>query len=125
MKDVDARNKCGHDGGERAANQSGGLNSLAKRSDIAIALRRLAPKIPSHEFGAVVDHALDSRGLRQGLPEAAAWLSLVAYVRHVFTEYDDLLRQGYDEESARHFVAGDIETVLSRWGARRRLTPDE
>jgi hypothetical protein len=98
---------------------------LAKRSDIEIALRRLAPNIPSHEFGAVVDHAVDSRGLSQALPEAAAWLSLVAYIRHVFTEYDDLLQQGYDEESARHFVAGDIEAVLSRWGSRRRLTPDE
>ena len=64
-------------------------------------------------------------GLSQALPEAAAWLSLVAYIRHVFTEYDDLLQQGYDEESARHFVAGDIEAVLSRWGSRRRLTPDE
>ena len=26
------------------------------------ALRRLAPKMPRHEFGAVADHALDSRG---------------------------------------------------------------
>jgi hypothetical protein len=98
---------------------------LAKRSDIESALRRLAPKIPSHEFGAVVDHAVDSRGLSQALPEAAAWLSLVAYVRHVFTEYDDLLQQGYDEESARHFVAGDIQAVLGGWGARRRLMRDE
>jgi len=95
---------------------------LARRADIEAALRRLAPKIPSHEFGAVVDHAVDSRGLRQASPEAAAWLSLVAYVRHVFTEYDDLLQQGYDEASARHFVAADIEAVLSGWGVRRRLT---
>ena len=49
----------------------------------------LAPKIPPHEFGAVVDHALDSAGLKNAAPEAAAWLSLVAYVRHVFTDYDD------------------------------------
>jgi hypothetical protein len=95
---------------------------LARRADIEAALRRLAPKIPSHEFGAVVDHAVDSRGLRQASPETAAWLSLVAYVRHVFTEYDDLLQQGYDEASARHFVAADIEGVLSGWGVRRKLT---
>jgi hypothetical protein len=94
---------------------------VAKRAEVEIALRRLAPKIPSHEFGAVMDHAADSRGLRQASPEEAAWLSLVAYVRHVFTEYDDLLQQGYDEESARHFVASDIETVLDGWGVRRRL----
>ena len=94
---------------------------MAKRADIEAALRRLAPKIPPHEFAAVADHAVDSRGLRQATPEAAAWLSLVAYVRHVFTEYDDLLEQGYDEDSARHLVAAEIEGVLSGWGVRRRL----
>ena len=95
---------------------------MAKRADIEAALRRLAPKIPPHEFAAVADHAVDSRGLRQATPEAAAWLSLVAYVRHVFTEYDELLeKEGYDEDSARHFVAAEIEGVLSGWGVRRRL----
>jgi hypothetical protein len=91
------------------------------RKDIEVALRRLAPKIPAHEFSSVVDHAVDSRGLSQAYPETAAWLSLVAYVRHVFTEYDDLRDQGYDEESARFFVAAGIETVLRQWGVRRRL----
>jgi len=86
-----------------------------------MALRRLAPRIPPHECGAVVDHALDSRGLRSGGPEMAAWLSLVAYVRHAFTDYDDLLDQGYDRDSARFFVAGEIEAVLGEWGVKRRL----
>ena len=95
---------------------------MAKRADIEIALRRLAPKIPPHEFGAVVDHALDSAGLRHGGPEEAAWLSLVSYVRHQFTDYDDLLAQSYDQESARYFVADEIETILQGWGVRRRLT---
>jgi hypothetical protein len=94
---------------------------LAKRADVETALRRLAPKIPPHEFGAVVDHALDSAGLRHAAPEEAAWLSLVSYIRHQFTDYDDLLAQSYDQESARHFVADEIEAVLAEWGARRRL----
>ncbi|MEA2938809.1 MAG: hypothetical protein QOC56_2313 [Alphaproteobacteria bacterium] len=94
---------------------------MAKRADIEIALRRLAPKIPPHEFAAVVDHAIDSRGLRGAAPEEAAWLSLVAYVRHVFTDYDELRDQDYDEESARFFVAAQIGAVLQRWGARRFL----
>jgi hypothetical protein len=98
---------------------------LPRRAEIEIALRRLAPKIPAHEFGAVVDHAMDSRGLRQAAPEAAAWLSLVAYVRHVFTDYDDLLEQDYDEASARFFVAAEIEATLSQWGVRRRLRADD
>ena len=98
---------------------------MAKRGDIEIALRRLAPGIPAHEFGAVVDHAVDSPGLKPASPETAAWLSLVAYVRHVFTDYDDLLNQDYDQDSARHFVADEIAAVLNDWGVRRRLSADD
>ena len=98
---------------------------MPKRSEIEVVLRRLAPKIPPHEFGAVVDHAVDSRGLRAGTPETAAWLSLVAYVRHAFTDYDDLLAQGYDQDSARYFVATEMETVLGEWGVKRRIAVDE
>jgi hypothetical protein len=98
---------------------------LSRRTDIETALRRLAPRIPDHEFGAVIDHALDSRGLRQAAPEEAAWLSLVAYVRHVFTDYDALRDQGYDEDSARFFVAEEIEAVLNGWGVQRQLAAED
>jgi hypothetical protein len=98
---------------------------LPKRRDIERALRRLAPRIPAHEFGAVVDHAVDSRGLSAAAPERAAWLALVAYVRHVLTEYDTLLEQGYDVDSARHFVAADIDEVLEGWGVRRTVAGDD
>jgi len=73
----------------------------------------------------VVDHAVDSRGLQASAPETAAWLSLVAYVRHAFTDYDDLLAQGYDQDSARYFVAAEMETVLGEWGVKRRIASDE
>lgn len=92
-----------------------------KRPALEAALRHLAPKIPPHEFGAVVDHALDSAGLKNAAPEAAAWLSLTAYVRHVFTDYDELLAQGYDQDSARFFVAKEMEAKLAEWGVRRKL----
>ena len=49
---------------------------------------------------AVVDHAVDSRGLSTASSETAAWLSLVPYVRHTFTDYDELLAEGYDPDSA-------------------------
>jgi hypothetical protein len=97
---------------------------MPSRSAIEAALRRLAPKLPSHEFGAVVDHALDSAGLQSAAPDTAAWLSLVAYTRHAFTEYDELLDQGYDRDSARFFVAKEIESKLAEWGVRRPLDGD-
>lgn len=98
---------------------------MPRRADIETALRRLAPRMPAHEFGAVVDHALDSTGLRTAAPEAAAWLSLVAYVRHTLTDYDELLREGYDRDGARFFVAAEIEEILGGWGVRRPLTAED
>jgi hypothetical protein len=98
---------------------------MPSRADIETALRRLAPRMPPHEFGAVVDHALDSSGLRTAATETAAWLSLVAYVRHTLTDYDALLEEGYDRDSARHFVATEIREILSGWGVRRPLTDED
>jgi hypothetical protein len=98
---------------------------MASRADIENALGRLAPRIPKHEFGAVADHALDSPGLRAAAPETAAWLSLIAYVRHSLTDYDDLLAEGYDHDSARHFVAEAMQAVLTDWAVQRRLTTDD
>lgn len=98
---------------------------MPRRIDVEAALRRLAPQLPAHEFGAVGDHAMDSAGLATASPEAAAWLSLVAYARHVFTDYDDLLAQGYDHDSARHFVIDELREVLAGWGVRRPLRDDE
>jgi hypothetical protein len=98
---------------------------VSTRAEIAGALRVLAPRMPAHESDAVLDHALDSPGLKVASPETAAWLSLVAYARHVFTDYDELLREAYDQESARFFVAAELAAVLRRWGVRRPLTPKD
>jgi hypothetical protein len=72
----------------------------------------------------VVDHALDSPGLRTAAPDNAAWLSLVAYVRHVFTDYDELMDQGYDQDSARFFVVEETDAVLEGWGVTRKVGED-
>ena len=98
---------------------------MPSRFALTSALRHLAPHIPPHEFGAVIDHALDSPGLRVASPENAAWLSLVAYVRHALTDYDDLLRQGYDRDSARFFVADAMRETLAGWGVKRPLGADD
>jgi len=98
---------------------------VATRKEIENALRYLAPDIPDHEFGAIADHAMDSPGLRNAAPETAAWLSMDSFIRHVLTEYDSLLEEGYEQESARHFVASDMQAVLKEWGVRRPLNPSE
>ena len=96
-----------------------------RREAVAAALARLAPRLPAFEADAALDRALASPGLRGAAPETAARLALVAYARHVFTDYDDLLGEGYDRDSARHFVLDDLNAALAEWGARRRVSDEE
>lgn len=85
----------------------------------------LAPAIPNFDREAVLDLAEDSPGLRTGSPQAAAWLALTSHVRHRHSEYDQLLADGYDRDSARHFCAEAMAEVLAAWGCRKHLTtPD-
>jgi hypothetical protein len=98
---------------------------MTRREALEDAVRILAPRIPAHEFEAVVDHALVSPGLRGALPERGAWLSMVAYIRHRLTDYDSLLEEGYDQDSARFFVLDDINAVLEEWGSSRRVSGEE
>jgi hypothetical protein len=92
---------------------------VSSRTEIHGALLHLVPQIPKHEMEVVLDHAMDRRQLRNAAPETAAWLSLVSYVRHAMTDYDELLEGGYDVESARHFVLEAMQGVLDGWGTRR------
>ena len=98
---------------------------MSSRSDILAALLSLAPRLPKHEMAVVLDHAMDRPQLRNAAPETAAWLSLVAYVRHAMIEYDELLDGGYDVESARHFVLAPMQAILDGWGARRPIVSDD
>ncbi len=50
---------------------------------------------------------------------------MVSYARHVFTDYDALLEEGYDQDSARHFVLDDLNAVLAEWGVRRRIGEED
>ena len=98
---------------------------MNRREAVESAVRILAPRIPRHEFESVTDHALGSRGLHTASPEAAAWLSLTAFIRHRLTDYDNLLDDGYDVESARFFVLDDMNAILEEWGSPRRVVEEE
>ena len=98
---------------------------MNRREAIESAIRVLAPRIPKHEFESVTDHALGSRGLYTASPETAAWLSITAFIRHRLTDYDNLLDEGYDMESARFFVLEDMNAILEEWGSPRRVQADD
>jgi len=96
-----------------------------RRDAIAGALARLAPTIPPRDAASVADQALHSTGLCKASAEAAAWLSMVAYARHNFTDYDDLLAEGYDVDSARFFSLEALNEVLASWGVRRQVGSED
>jgi hypothetical protein len=98
---------------------------MTRRERVHNALSRIFPRLPARDAEAILDQAMDSRGLKTASPEACAWLSAVAYARHNHTDYDDLLADGYDVESARHFTLDALNAVLAAWGRRRRLGSEE
>ena len=94
---------------------------MDRREQVGEALKRIAPRIPRFEREAILDHAQDSPAMARATPENAAWLSLVSYIRHVLTDYDALIAEGYDRDSARFFVVDRMSEILVAWGCRRSL----
>jgi hypothetical protein len=95
-----------------------------RRRALAKALTALLPMAPYADMeriradaGAVHMKALP--------PTVAVWLAAVAHVRHEHTDYEKLLAEGYDRDSARFFVIGQTNAVLTRWRATRLLDADD
>jgi hypothetical protein len=95
-----------------------------RQRDIAKAFTLLAPHAPFADADAIREAALAGK-FRTLPPSIAIWLATVAHIRHVHTDYDRLLAEGYGRDAARFFVVGEINAVLTRWRATRLLDPDE
>lgn len=98
--------------------------STDRQRAIAKGLTLLIPGAPWSDAEAI-RQAAAGRQLKTLPPSVALWLTTVAHVRHVHTDYDDLLAEGYDQASARHFVVEQINQTLTVWRATRLLDPDE
>lgn len=96
------------------------MKSNRRRKDIAEHLRNLVPKSPLADF-IEIEAIADAGHLRHLPVSIAAWQAVTTRARHQHTEYDVLLEDGYDQDSARHFVLDDINQVLEDWGCSRRL----
>ncbi len=100
-----------------------GKAATSRQRAVAKALTALLPMAPYADIEAIREAAL-ARKLRQLPPSVATWIATVAHVRHAHTPYDALLEEGYDRDSARHFVVDDINATLTRWRATRLLEAD-
>jgi hypothetical protein len=85
-------------------------------------VRLLYPNCPLGTEATIAEHACLKYSGRVGrsaaakdLDEKAVRLAVVAHVRHVETNYDQLLAQAYDRHAARAEVREAVDAVLARW----------
>jgi hypothetical protein len=98
--------------------------STKLQKKVAETLAGLAPGIPFADAEIVRQEAA-SRRYREFPPSVSVWLVLTAHIRHQHTEYEALIREGYDHASARHFVIDAINAKLTEWRATRFIVDDD
>ncbi len=84
----------------------------------------MVPLAPLADFSAIETAAIAGH-LRHLPPSIAVWQSITSRVRHAHTDYDALLAEGYDQESARHFLLGEMNSKLAEWGCSQQIEMDE
>ncbi|EHK55989.1 hypothetical protein MAXJ12_17513 [Mesorhizobium alhagi CCNWXJ12-2] len=98
--------------------------ATGRQRAIAKALTALLPLAPYADTEKIRTEA-GARHLKTMPPAIAVWLAAIAHIRHEHTDYEKLLAEGYDRDSARFFVVDQTNEVLTRWRATRLLDPDE
>jgi len=98
--------------------------STGRRRAIAKALTALLPMAPYADTEQIRADA-GAVHMKTLPPAIAVWLATVAHVRHQHTDYEKLLDEGYDRDSARFFVVDQTNKVLTNWRATRLLDPDD
>ncbi|WP_315923913.1 DUF2293 domain-containing protein [Mesorhizobium sp. SP-1A] len=98
--------------------------ATGRRRAIARALTTLLPLAPYSDIEKIRADA-GAVHMKTLPPSLAVWLATVAHVRHAHTDYEKLLAEGYDRDSARFFVIDQTNAVLTRWRATRLLDPND
>ncbi|KUM26017.1 hypothetical protein AU467_03095 [Mesorhizobium loti] len=95
-----------------------------RRRAIAKALTALLPLAPYADMEKIRADA-GAAHMKTLPPTIAVWLATIAHVRHAHTDYEKLLAEGYDRDSARFFVIERTNEVLTRWRATRLLEEED
>jgi hypothetical protein len=99
------------------------MAATGRRRAIDKALTALLPRVPYLDAEAIRETA-GRRHMRELSVDVALWLATLAHIRHAHTEYDALRDEGYERDDARFFVVDEVNAVLDRWGAGRRLVSE-
>lgn len=86
-------------------------------------LLNLFPKTPKQLIPQIVKHATQKRSGRVGRTgkvglEEKVKLAVRAHIRHCHTDYDKLLKEGTNRETARNMVWKRVSEVATGWGAK-------
>lgn len=94
------------------------INQFAER------IRELYPKCPAGREKEITEHTCQKYSGRVGRTAAAkafdettVKLAVIAHIRHVLTNYDELLSKGYERFEAREAVSEKVFNILSIWQA--------
>jgi len=87
-------------------------------------LRELVPIVSLDDFLAIEEIA-NAGHLRHLPPSIAVWQATTTHIRHAHTDYDALLSEGYDAESARHFVLEEMNEILLQWGCQKQVSDQD
>lgn len=119
LSDAEARARRRERDEARRANED-----IQFQAELTAAIQAQFPGCPSTRAEAIAHHATARGSGRIGrsaaaraLDPGAVRLAVAASVRHVDTDYDDLLMSGADREDARTRVWDHVEAVLSGWRA--------
>jgi hypothetical protein len=122
-----AEQECVDDADERAAARVRGAERRHEQDrELVVQMTKqiglLFPGCPEAELAAIAEHTAVRGSGRVGRTEAgrnleqrALTAAVVAAVRHNHTDYDELLANGVDRDTARQQVADRIDKILSAW----------
>ncbi|MCZ7587191.1 MAG: DUF2293 domain-containing protein [Deltaproteobacteria bacterium] len=98
------------------------LTEKEYRKQFGAAVREMFPRCPKGTEHVVAEHACRVRSGRVGrtgwakeLDPRAIRLAVTAHVRHVHTNYDELLFNGADRTDALDRVWPDVRMILDKW----------
>jgi hypothetical protein len=117
LADAEARSRAR----ERRVERDARTDALY-RSEFARRIRALYPRCPEPESIAIAEHACRKYSGRVGrtadakrFDSDAIALAVNAHIRHVHTDYDQLLSAGWDRHEARAHVRAAVEQTVKSW----------
>jgi len=96
------------------------MKSTKKQKLVQEDLRKLLPMVPLSDF-LEIEKIAGAGHLRHLPPTIISKQAITTHIRHNHTEYDAYLAEGYDADSARHFVLDEMNEVIRLWGGSFKI----